>query len=128
MSLKFRHFHKCLGGSGTMTKELLPCLKKLTRLTRLRAKQMSSVHGLGTKSTMNFETPEPTPKWTEDKLPQPEPDFNYLCDPNNTQEIRENIANRKGRGDIDQVVSLHHYQSQFSGLSSSSTSNKADNA
>jgi seryl-tRNA synthetase len=38
----------------------------------------------------------------------PEPEFNwqYLCNSNNMEEIRKNIVNRKGVGDIDRVVSL----------------------
>ena len=31
-------------------------------------------------------------------------DWNYLCDLDNTEEIKRNISNRKGVGDIDQVV------------------------
>ena len=34
-------------------------------------------------------------------------DFNYLCNPNNTPEIKVNIERRKGSGDITQVLSLY---------------------
>ena len=37
-------------------------------------------------------------------IPEPEFDFEYLCDPGNIEEIRENIKRRKGLGDIDKVV------------------------
>lgn len=33
-------------------------------------------------------------------------DWGYICDPKNTEEIRQNIANRKGVGDIDLVASI----------------------
>lgn len=36
---------------------------------------------------------------------EPQPDMEYLLDPENMQAIRENIISRKGVGDIDQVVS-----------------------
>ena len=37
-------------------------------------------------------------------LAAPEFDYNYLCDPKNTNSIRENILRRKGIGDIAKVV------------------------
>jgi len=36
----------------------------------------------------------------------PSPDWSYLLNTENTDEIRLNIANRKGVGDIEKVVSL----------------------
>lgn len=33
-------------------------------------------------------------------------DWEYICDPKNTEEIRRNIADRKGVGDIDLVASI----------------------
>ena len=39
------------------------------------------------------------------ELPQPEFDWNYLCNVDNIEKIRTNISNRKGVGDIDRVVS-----------------------
>ncbi|ESO91930.1 hypothetical protein LOTGIDRAFT_217090 [Lottia gigantea] len=43
---------------------------------------------------------------THFKGPQPEFDWQYLCDPNNTAAIEENIKYRKGMGDIRKVTSL----------------------
>lgn len=37
---------------------------------------------------------------------RPEFNFDFLCDPRNTDSIKENIANRKGIGNIDRVVSV----------------------
>ena len=39
------------------------------------------------------------------KIPEPEFDLEYLCDPQKRDEIRQNILYRKGVGDIDKVVS-----------------------
>src|SRR6218665_1179950 len=33
-------------------------------------------------------------------------DWKYICDPKNTEEIRQNIKNRKGVGDIDLVACI----------------------
>ena len=40
------------------------------------------------------------------ELPAPEFDWEYLCDERNLEEIKQNIENRKGVGDIHKVVSL----------------------
>ena len=37
----------------------------------------------------------------ENSISEPEFDWSYLSDANNTEMIRQNIANRKGVGDID---------------------------
>ncbi len=35
---------------------------------------------------------------------QPDYDWDYICDPANTEDIKQNITNRKGVGDIDKLV------------------------
>lgn len=42
---------------------------------------------------------------------EPELDWEYILDARNMEEIRQNVANRKGVGDIDLVVSLHSLHS-----------------
>lgn len=39
----------------------------------------------------------------------PDINFNYLCDPANTEKIKINIKKRKGIGDINKVIKLHHH-------------------
>ncbi|XP_060562046.1 serine--tRNA ligase, mitochondrial-like [Ruditapes philippinarum] len=41
------------------------------------------------------------------QLKEPEYDFDYILDPDNLDAIRDNIAQRKGVGNIDLVVDLH---------------------
>ncbi|XP_062620947.1 serine--tRNA ligase, mitochondrial-like [Saccostrea cucullata] len=46
-------------------------------------------------------------EWTQSfDPPVPEFDWQYLCDEKNQKEIKENIINRKGVGDIEKVTSL----------------------
>ena len=48
------------------------------------------------------------PEWTERfSIRDPELDLDYLLDPENLQEISENIVNRKGVGNIVSLVSTH---------------------
>ena len=48
------------------------------------------------------------PEWTKPlSLKEPELDMEYLLDPENVQEIRENIENRKGVGNISALVSVY---------------------
>lgn len=42
------------------------------------------------------------------KIPQPELDLDYLCNTDNRNEIKFNIDNRKGVGDIDKLLELHN--------------------
>ena len=43
--------------------------------------------------------------WTRPfQAPQPEFDWEYLCDEKNKKEIEENIGNRKGVGDVSRMV------------------------
>ena len=43
--------------------------------------------------------------WTRPfQAPQPEFDWEYLCDEKNKKEIEENICNRKGVGDVSKMV------------------------
>nr|XP_022333624.1 serine--tRNA ligase, mitochondrial-like [Crassostrea virginica]XP_022333625.1 serine--tRNA ligase, mitochondrial-like [Crassostrea virginica] len=45
--------------------------------------------------------------WTRPfEAPQPEFDWEYLCDENKKKEIEENIGNRKGVGDVSKMISL----------------------
>ncbi|CAH1400023.1 unnamed protein product [Nezara viridula] len=37
----------------------------------------------------------------------PDLNFSYLCDPANTEKIKNDIKKRKGRGDINKVIKLH---------------------
>ena len=41
---------------------------------------------------------------TEFRQPVPQLNWDYLCNPNNRDIIRNNVANRKGVGDVDRVV------------------------
>ncbi|XP_012281656.1 serine--tRNA ligase, mitochondrial [Orussus abietinus] len=43
---------------------------------------------------------------TNSRLPNPDYDFEYLCNPSNRNEIFENIRKRKSQGDIDKVLEL----------------------
>lgn len=42
------------------------------------------------------------------KIPKPELELDYLCNPGNRNEIKCNIDNRKGVGDIDKLLELHN--------------------
>lgn len=42
------------------------------------------------------------------KIPKPELDLDYLCNTDNKNEIKFNIDNRKGVGDIDKLLELHY--------------------
>lgn len=42
------------------------------------------------------------------KIPQPELELEYLCNTANRDEIKYNIDNRKGIGDIDKLLELHN--------------------
>ena len=55
--------------------------------------------------TLLTETVSITDK-AEFRIPEPEYDWDYLCDPKNRDAIQQNIINRKGVGNIDAVVSF----------------------
>ena len=67
-----------------------------------RASELDTKLSLATVSEHNSGSKE---NCEEIDIPEPEFNFEYLCDPENIEEIRVNIKHRKGVGDIDKVVS-----------------------
>ena len=102
-----RHLHSCISSScchkswptRTDPSTASCCLLLPECLDLLQRTAKHSLAGLdcddaGTGDGENF------------KAPLPDFDWEYLCDPDNTAAIRENINNRKGVGDIDVLVSV----------------------
>lgn len=55
--------------------------------------------------TSDWQQHQPEAWKSQFQPPEPQLNWEYLCNPDNLEFIRENIAHRKGVGDIDKVVS-----------------------
>ena len=72
----------------------------LKRENRSSSVEKSELDGVGSSAWQ-----QPNAWLTEFHRPAPQLNWDYLCNPDNRDFIRENIVNRKGVGDIDRVVS-----------------------
>ena len=109
---KIRHVYRSIHRASLLIKQQTPPLPQsfnnIDQISGIRTRHISTTSRLTSKLPENqknddFDSSKEGP--TELNIPVPEFDFDYLCDPLNREEIRENIINRKGVGDIDKVVS-----------------------
>ena len=75
----------------------------------------SSVHS---RSQMTEEENTNSENVKDLKIPHPELELVYLCNADNRNEIKFNIDNRKGVGDIDKLLELHNKMTSLSLYSS----------
>ncbi len=88
-----------------------PILRQLSASQRLCAADgLSNVKTLGSYGTGISEEGHSlgSSRWESRmcRVPLPDYDWDYLCDPDNTMSIQENIKQRKGIGDIHKVVGI----------------------